>query len=204
MFGAVREYKVQRGKIDELVERVRAEFIPMIERTPGFIGYSLAQVGSDGIVTTSTYDTREQAEASVTLAAGWVKEHLASLVTEPPRVTTGEVLVRHVVENAKATYGLMRRFETKPADVERTTRQIRDGLVPLLSGMPGFASYGLLLEGSRDRGVTLSAFADRASAEAAGERALVWVKENLADSKVVDVVGAEIKVRHVKATAAPS
>ena len=204
MYGAIREYKIKSGKAEEIVERVRAEFVPLIERASGFVGYTLAQIGVDGIVTTSTFENRTQAEESVRMAAGWVKEHLASFVTSPPRVTTGELVVRHVVENAKARYGVMRRFKTKAADAEKTTKQVREGLLPLLSGMAGFASYGLLLESTRDRGASLSAFADRATAEAANQRALAWIKENLAGSltEPLEVVVGEIRVRHFNATVA--
>jgi hypothetical protein len=69
--------------------------------------------------------------------------------------------------------------------------------------MPGFASYAVLLEKGRDRGATLSALADRATAEAANERALAWVKEHVGGliTKPLEVVGGEIKIRQVKAMA---
>jgi len=204
MHAVVREYKIQSGKADELIKRVSAEFVPMIERAPGFVGYSLVQTGADGILTVSTFENQTEAEASVKMAAGWVKEHVASFVIGSPRVTMGELVVRHLVENAKAGYGIMRRIEGKPADVERITKQVREDLLPLLSAMPGFAYYALLRESNLDRGVSLSAFADRATAEAANQRALSWVKEHVSDSlsKPVEFVGGEIKIRHLKATAA--
>ncbi len=201
MYGAIREYKIQPGKVNELFERVRAEFVPMIDKAPGFVGYSFAQIGSDGILTTSTFESQKQAEDSVKMAAAWVKENVASLVSGPPRVTTGEIVVRHVVENAKAGYGIMRRIETTRAEADKSEKLVREGLLPLLSGMPGFASYTLLLEESRDRGAAITAFADRASAEAAGERALAWVKENMKNSTVTEIVAGDIKLRHLRATA---
>lgn len=204
MFGVIREYKIQSGKADELVKRVRAEFVPTIEKAAGFVGYTLAQIGADGILTVSTFENHKQAEESVGTAAGWVKEHVASFVTGPPRVTMGELVLRHVVENAQPGYGVMRRIEGKPAEVEETTKQVREGLLPLLSAMPGFAYYALLREAAPGRGAALSAFADRATAEAANQRALAWVKEHLSDSltKPIEVVAGDIKIRHLKATAA--
>lgn len=200
MFGAIREYKIQSGRAEELVERVRTEFVPIVERVPGFVGYSLTQVGSDGIVTTSTFETRAQAEESGKTAATWVKEHLATFMIASPRVTTGELVVRQIAENANAGYGVMRRFETKAADADTLTKQVREGLLPLLSGMPGFASYALLFEANRDRGASLSAFADRATAEAANQRALAWIKEHLGAKviKPIEVVAGQIHVRQIK------
>src|SRR5579871_4595640 len=130
MFGAVREYKVQPGKADEVAEKVRAEFLPMIEKAPGFVGYSLAAVGPDGVVTTSTFETRQQAEDSVKMASDWVNENLASLMTGPPRVTTGEIVVRHVVEGVNPTHGALRRFEGNPAKEAQNLQRIRESLLP--------------------------------------------------------------------------
>jgi len=204
MYGVIREYKIQSGKADELIKRVNAEFVPMIDKAPGFVGYSLAQNGADSIMTFSTFENQTQAEESVKMAAGWVKEHVASFVTGPPRVTTGEMVVRHVVENAEPRYGVMRRFEGKPTEVEKTSKQVREGLLPLLSAMPGFAYYALLRDKNPGHGVSLSAFADRATAEAANQRALAWVKEHLSDSltKPIEVIAGDIRIRHMKATVA--
>jgi hypothetical protein len=199
MHAAIREYKIQPGKVNELIERVRAEFFPIIAKAPGFVGYTLAQVDANSVMTVSSFETRQEAEESTNMAAGWIKGNLASLAEGPPRVTTGEWLVRHVDEKVRADYGIMRRFETDPADVDKSVQQVRDGLVPLLSAMPGFASYGLLLEAGRDRGVTLSAFADRATAEAANKESLGWVKEHLAGSKILEVITGDIKIRLQKA-----
>jgi heme-degrading monooxygenase HmoA len=170
MYGAIREYTIQPGKADEIVARVRAEFVPKIESAPGFLSYSLALTGDDRILTASAFETKEQAEASVKTASGWVNERLASLVKGPPRVTMGEIVVRHIVDRANAGYGVMRRFETTRSDANRITTLVRDELVPMLRGLAGFAGYSLLFESTHDRGLSLTAFADRATAEAANKK----------------------------------
>jgi heme-degrading monooxygenase HmoA len=200
MYGAIREYKLQPGKIDEIIRKVRDDFAPMLSKAPGFVVYTLVQVGSDDIVTTSVFENQAGAEESVKTAAGWVRENIAASVIGTPRVTTGEFMIREVKEGGKAGYGVMRRFELKRENAEEMVRRARAGLVPQMTGMPGFLSYGLLLESGHERGASLSAFADRATAEAANQRALAWIKENLGDmvTKPIDIIQGEIKLRHTR------
>lgn len=202
MYCAIREYKLQPGKIDEIIRRARDEFAPMLSKAPGFVVYTLTQVGSNDIVTTSVFENQAGAEESSKTAAGWVKENFAGAVVGTPRVTTGEFKIREVKENAKAGYGVLRRFEGKPEQAEEVVRRVRGGLVPLLTSMPGFASYGLLAESDQGHGASLTAFGDRAQAEAANEKALAWIRENLGDmvTKPLEIVQGEIKIRHARAT----
>jgi heme-degrading monooxygenase HmoA len=203
MYAAVREYKVQPGKIDEIVDLVRNEFIPLITNTPGFVAYTFVQVSALEIVTTSVFDNQAGAATSMMIAASYVNDKLGGDVTGPLRVTMGEVTVRQVKEGAKAGYGVMRRFEIKPGNAVEISKRVRDDLVPLLSSIPGFASYALLMESTQDRGVSLSAFADRESAEAANQHALAWLKVNVGDmlTKPLEIIAGDIKLRHAPAAA---
>lgn len=202
MYGAIREYKLQPGTVDEIIRKVRDEFAPMLSKAPGFVVYTLAQVSSDQIVTTSVFETQAGAEESVKTAAGWVKENFADAVIGSPRVTTGEFQVREVNDSAKPRYGVLRHFEGDPTKADEVVRRVREGLVPLLTGMPGFASYGLLAETGHGRGASLTAFEDREQADTANERALAWIKDNMSDlvTKPIDIVRGEIKVRLARAT----
>jgi len=199
MYASVREYTLRAGKLDETVEKIRTEFVPLLDKAPGFLGYTVVHTGGDQIVTASVFETQSGAEGSVKAAADWVKANLAASVTAPPRVTTGEMPVRHVKAGGQARYGVLRRFEFKAGNLEKMTGLIRDGLVPLLAEMPGFASYGTLIEPSRDHGMSLAAYADRALAEAAFAKASNWIEANMGEfaPKLVDTKMGEIKVRHM-------
>jgi hypothetical protein len=203
MYAAVREYKVQPGKIDEIVGRVRDEFIPMITNTPGFVAYTFVQVSTHKIVTTSVFENLAGAAKSMMIAASYVNDKLGGDVTGPLRVTMGDVTVRQVREGARAGYGVMRRFEIKPGNAVEISMRVRDDLVPQLSSMAGFASYALLIESTGDCGASLSAFADRGSAEAANQHALAWLKVNVGDllTKPLEIIAGDIKLRHSRAAA---
>ncbi|BDE05201.1 hypothetical protein WPS_04770 [Vulcanimicrobium alpinum] len=201
MVGSIREYRLQPGKLNEVVRLTRDHFVPIVSNAPGFVSYSFTYVGGDEIVTTSIFETQAQAEQSNVIAAEWAKANLKDAVTAPPRVTTGRIPVRHVNEGTQPGYGVMRRFEIKREHIDQATKRVADGLVPLLSGMRGFCSYGLLVASTEDRGVTLSAFTDRAAAEESNQRALAWTRENLGDvlTKPIEVVTGEVKFRLAKA-----
>lgn len=199
MFASMRQYALQSGKSSELIERIRDEFVPMIDKAPGFVAYTVVQTSADEIATTSVFKTKSGAEDSAKLAAGWVKDNVSAYAAGPPRVTTGEVHVRYVKDGAPARVGVMRRFVAKRTDVERMATRINDGLVPMMSGLAGFASFAMIMESDVDRGMTLSAYLDRASAEAAYERASAWMREHLADMlpEPVEVVMGDVRVRHL-------
>jgi hypothetical protein len=92
-FGVLRVYKVNPSSLAEIVRRAEEGFVPLITKAPGFVRYSIIDAGSGTVATTSAFETREQAEGSVRLAADWIKQNLSSLLPNPPEVTTGEIKV---------------------------------------------------------------------------------------------------------------
>ena len=74
-------YSITQGTYDELIERAREGMAPILRDSPGFIFYSTTDVGGGRFVSTSTWQTREQAEAATEKAAQWVSENLADSVS---------------------------------------------------------------------------------------------------------------------------
>jgi hypothetical protein len=95
-YGVMRTYKVNPSSVDEIVRRAEEGFVPLISKSPGFVRYSAIDAGNGTLVTTSAFGTQEQAEASVRLAADWVKQNLSSLVPNPPEVTSAQIKVNWV------------------------------------------------------------------------------------------------------------
>jgi hypothetical protein len=96
MYASVRRYDgVEPDSVDEVVRLVGEEggFASIISKSPGFIAY-YAVVAGDGVVASiSVFEEKTGAEESNRMAADWVKEHLVSLLPNPPQVTAGEVVV---------------------------------------------------------------------------------------------------------------
>jgi hypothetical protein len=84
LYRAIRTYTVLPGTSGEVLRRVQAGFIPIIRELPDFIGYEARPIGTDHVVTSSTFATRAGAEASILTALRWVQENIAELMEGVP------------------------------------------------------------------------------------------------------------------------
>jgi hypothetical protein len=91
-YGALRVFKVNPSSVDEYVRRAD-EFATLISKSPGFVRYSIIDAGNGTLASTSAFETQEQAENSVRLAADWIKQNLSPLLPNPPEITSAQVKV---------------------------------------------------------------------------------------------------------------
>ena len=73
-------YRIKAGTADEIVRQAQADVLPIFRQQPGFIAYEGVVTGDDEVVSISTWESAEQAQAAVQTAAGWVREHLADMI----------------------------------------------------------------------------------------------------------------------------
>jgi heme-degrading monooxygenase HmoA len=73
-------YKVKAGAVDEITQKAEAGLLPIFQKQPGFVAYSVIKTGADSLVSLSIWQTRQEAEAAVQTAATWVKENIAPLM----------------------------------------------------------------------------------------------------------------------------
>ena len=92
-FVSIRRYEVDAASVPEIIKRAQEGFVPIIRSSPGFIAYRGIDAGDGVVATISVFESKEQADASNEKAAGWVKDNLAALVSNPPQVTAGEVVI---------------------------------------------------------------------------------------------------------------
>jgi len=178
MYSVIRQYRAQPTAINEVVDRAREGFVPLIKASPGFVSYVLVDAGKGRALTVSTFADKAGAEGSVRLAAGWVKEHLAMLLPTPPEVLGGETRVREVNPRARPTYGVLRRYTADPANVLEIVHRAKEGFVPLISAATGFGRYSIIDAGNGDL-VSLTAYESEAAATESTRLAAGWVKEHL-------------------------
>ncbi|MEV8533890.1 hypothetical protein [Streptomyces sp. NPDC051211] len=91
MYAAVRRYE---GVSDpsEAGRLVKERFVPLMREVSGFVAYYWVDAGDGVMVSTSVFQDRAGAEESVSRAAEFVRENLASLLPNPPQVMAGEVV----------------------------------------------------------------------------------------------------------------
>jgi hypothetical protein len=91
MYTSIRRYNIKPDSEALIIQRAEKGFVPIVSKAPGFLAYDLVNTGHNTLTTISTFESQVGAEQSNKLAEGWVKDNLASLVTEPPTIMGGEI-----------------------------------------------------------------------------------------------------------------
>lgn len=81
LFAVMRTYKIQ-GR-EALARKVADSFVPMMQRQPGFVSYTVFWTGEDRWTALCVFETQAQAEATTPLARQWAQEHAPGRVFEP-------------------------------------------------------------------------------------------------------------------------
>ena len=96
MYVSIRRYKTTPSAAHELARRVNKGFLPIISKVPGFVAYYTVDAGNDVVASVSVFEDEAGAEESNRMAADWVKENIASLVSGSPEITAGAVTVHKI------------------------------------------------------------------------------------------------------------
>jgi len=96
MFTSIRKYRVTRGSAEELAQRVREGFVPLVRQMQGFRGYYLLDGGPDVLITISMFDGPDEAFASNEKAADWVRNNVLEFTKGLPEVMVGDALIAEV------------------------------------------------------------------------------------------------------------
>ena len=91
MYGSVRRYRIDPKNMDELVKRVPGA-VDVMSSLTGFRAYYVVRGCDDSIATLSLFSDKEAAVLSNVVAANWVKENAADLVSSAVDTVTGEVI----------------------------------------------------------------------------------------------------------------
>ncbi|MFF0446482.1 hypothetical protein ACFYT4_08725 [Streptomyces sp. NPDC004609] len=91
MYAAVRRYEGVRDPA-AVGRLVNEDFVPLMRQVSGFVAYYWVNAGDGVMISTSVFQDRAGADESVSKAADFVRDNLASLLPNPPQVTAGEVL----------------------------------------------------------------------------------------------------------------
>lgn len=73
-------YDVTRGTFGEVADLAKTGMLPLFSKQPGFLEYGLADIGDHKAASVSVWETREQAEKSVGVASGWVRENVSDRI----------------------------------------------------------------------------------------------------------------------------
>jgi hypothetical protein len=104
MFATIRRYEsIDSSRTDELVKKADETLVPSLSELPGFSGYYLIDTGNGVMSSISFFDTSAHADESTRLASNWVREQkLETALPNPPKITSGEVVVHKTRELVQA------------------------------------------------------------------------------------------------------
>jgi len=104
MFATIRRYEaVDQARTSELVKKADETLVPSLDQLPGFSGYYLIEAGNGVLSSIGFFDTAEHADQSNHVASDWVREQkLETALPNPPKVTTGQVVVHKTRELVQA------------------------------------------------------------------------------------------------------
>ena len=208
MFASIRRYRLQRGSMEELTRRVDEGFAEDIGRRPGFVAYEFMDCGDGEILTLSVFRDADQAEASRELALRWTEENLQDLEFGRLEALRGEILVSRAARDmldpghagAARKFASVRRYRLRTGSIGELMHIVDEVFADAIEAMEGFEAYHALDCGSEI--VSISLLRDQAAAEESDERALEFVRRELADFGIerTEVIGGEVVVSRAMAT----
>ena len=95
MHATIRRYEgIDQARKDELTKKVSESLLPRLKEMTGLQSYYLIEADKGVMRSISFFDTPAQADESTRVAATWVRdEKLETALPNPPKVTSGDVIV---------------------------------------------------------------------------------------------------------------
>lgn len=90
VYGRVTNARFQPGKVEEIAAKARTDFLPLLQRQPGFIRHIAFRPGPDRTITFMAFASRQQLEAAEEATRSW-REYVTPLATSMER-HAGEVV----------------------------------------------------------------------------------------------------------------
>jgi hypothetical protein len=209
VFTSIRRYRLQRGSMQELTRRVDEGFAEDIGRRPGFVAYEFMDCGDGEIVTLSVFRDADQAEASRELALRWTEENLQDLEFGRLEALRGAILVSRAARDmldpghagAARKFASVRRYRLRTGSIGELMHIVDEVFADEIEAMDGFEAYHALDCGGGEI-VSISLLRDQAAAQESDERALEFVRQELADFDIerTEVIGGEVVVSRALAT----
>ncbi|MBZ0290464.1 MAG: antibiotic biosynthesis monooxygenase [Anaerolineae bacterium] len=92
MYASVRLTQAKPGTADQIGQRVKDDFVPLVSQIPGFIGYYVINVGGDKLATVSIFEDEKGAQASIQASYEWVNQNITEWLARPLDIMEGRVV----------------------------------------------------------------------------------------------------------------
>jgi len=195
VFASMRRYRLQPGLLAEFTRRVDESFADQLAAQPGFVSYELIDCGGGDLFTLSIFLEPGQAEASRELARLWTEDNLQDIEHTRFDAIQGESLVSraapgmldpgHVGAARKCVS--IRLYRVRSGSVPQLLQRVDQVFADRMRAMEGFEASHLLDCGD-DQVLWISVLRDDDAVQDADERAVRFVREELAEFRPERVV----------------
>ncbi len=96
LYAAIRKYSIIPRFVEVVMQRITADFLPIIAQAPEYVAYYALRAGNNEVITISIFYTLEGAQDSNPLALEWVQKNISEFVQGVPEVTVGQVFAGSV------------------------------------------------------------------------------------------------------------
>jgi heme-degrading monooxygenase HmoA len=99
MYVIIRRYKLA-GSGQELLRRIKEDFVPIIAGLPGFKAYHVIDCGGRETMSISFWETKTDARRSTEEARKWISQSALGLIPFPPDKLEGDAVLDITDERA--------------------------------------------------------------------------------------------------------
>ena len=92
MYVMIRRYRLA-GSSEELLRRIRQEFVPIVTSLPGFKAYHLVDCGGLEAMSISFWESKAEARRSSEEARKWISKSALGLIPFPPDKLEGDTVL---------------------------------------------------------------------------------------------------------------
>ncbi len=92
MYISIRRYS-NVVSVSEVCGKIAVSFVPLLQKSPGFIAYYAVDGGGGTMATVSIFSTEGMALESNATAAQWLDENVADLQPDAPEIIAGKARV---------------------------------------------------------------------------------------------------------------
>jgi len=195
VFASMRRYRMQAGMQAEFARRVDGSFADEIAAQPGFVCYELIDCGGGDLFTLSMFLEPAQAETSRQLARRWTADNLQDIDHTRYDAIHGESLVNRAAPGmldpghvgAERKRVSIRYYRLRSGSVGQLLQRVDDAFADRMREMEGFEASHVLDCGDNEV-LWINVLRDADAVEEADERAVRFMREDLADLRLERVV----------------
>lgn len=94
MYAAIRQGKLKPNTLEEVMNRVNSEALPILRSIKGFQTYHWVLSEDNSVTIITMFDSLEAANTSQELLLPWIRQHLAPFLETTPTAMTGRVVLQ--------------------------------------------------------------------------------------------------------------